>query len=369
MSTLSLIASSLKKGQKNTFISKGNSMSPLIPNNTKITIIPKKFSEIRLYDIVAIKIKNNIVIHQCLFKCPKYLVCQGVNNHFIDLPALPNQILGTVEIDNYYQIINLAYDYELRRIHNLIPKIPILILKGATWQKFYYGYYFNKQSSDIDILIHKSDFSQLKKTLTKLHYSSSSINQPQSEISFYKNISSQKFCIDIHFQAIRCALNPIFREPINPMKMNQLTIEFWESSSLTNNLYFLKNEYLLFYFCLNSIFHHGVRGTDLLATIASIISKEKINWLKFWLLVDKYNMNNFVYYPLGWSSRLYKIKILNLNQHRPNIFRRSLSKIFINHYTVFRPFMNLGKNFLSSKINTSIISLLRIFLYSSPNNK
>lgn len=375
MSTLSLINSSLKKGRKTTFISQGNSMSPLIPNNTKITIIPKKFSEIKLYDIVAIKTRNNIVIHQCLFKCHEYLVCQGVNNHFIDPPALPNQILGTVEIGNYNQIINLAYDYGLQQIHNLIPKIPILILKGATWQKYYYGYYFNKQSSDIDILIHKSDYPQFKKTLIKLGYSfhsNISVNSRYyhsfdiSEISFSKKINSEIFCLDVHFKAIRSPLNSIFKAPIEPKKMDQLTSEFWNSSYQKNNFFFLKNEHLLFYFCLNSIFHHAVRGIDLLAQIANIIKKEKINWNNFWNLTEKYELSNFVYYPLGWSSRLFKIKIPHLNQHRPHLQQRLITKIFINHYTVFRPINNLGKNYFSSRVNVTIIFFLRLFLYSWP---
>lgn len=353
-------------------------MSPLIPDGTKITIIPKKFSDIKLYDIVAVRKSNNIIIHQCLFKCSKYLVCKGINNFFIDPPALPDQVLGTVELNNYWSILNLIYDYQLQQIHNLIPQIPILILKGATWQKFYFGYYFNKQSSDVDILIHKSDYPQFKKTLSKLGYSfhsNISINPRHyhsldiSEISFSKKINSQKFTLDIHFKAIRSPLNPIFKAPIDPDKMNRLTSEFWASSLQKNHFYFLKKEHLLFYFCLNSIFHHAVRGIDLLTQIANIINKEKINWNNFWGLADKYQLSNFVYYPLGWSHRLFKVKIPNLNQHRPNQFQRLLTKIFINHYTVFRPINNLGKNYIASKINVCIIFLLRFLLYSSPKTK
>jgi len=378
MSSISLIISSLKQGKKITFVSQGNSMSPLIPNNTKISIISKKFSDIKLYDIVAIKTPKNIVIHQCLFKCPQYLVCKGINNFFIDPPALPNQVLGTIELNNYWSILNLTYDYQLQQIRNLIPQISILILKGATWQKNYFGYYFNKQTSDVDILIHKSDYPRFKNTLIKLGYSfhsNISINSRHyhsleiSEISFSKKINSQIFTLDIHFKAIRSPLNPIFKAPIDPKKMDRLTSEFWASSYQKNNFYFLKKEHLLFYFCLNSIFHHALRGTDLLAQIANIINKEKINWNNFWSLTGKYQLSNFVYYPLGWSHRLFKVKIPNLNQHRPNLLRRFITKIIINHYTIFRPINNLGKNYLASKINVGIIFLLRFFLYSPPKTK
>ncbi|MBU1117984.1 nucleotidyltransferase family protein, partial [Patescibacteria group bacterium] len=186
MSSISLIVSSLKKGHKTTFISQGNSMFPLIPNNTKTIITPKKFSEIKTYDIVAIKSQNKIIVHQCLFKNSQYLVCQGVNNHFVDPPALPSQILGTIDIGNYWKIINLNYDYELQKIHQLTPNVPILVLKGATWQKKFYGYYLNKSVSDIDILIKKSSFSNLKKTLEKLDYHQLPSSTPSNEISFVK---------------------------------------------------------------------------------------------------------------------------------------------------------------------------------------
>jgi len=364
MSSIYLIVSSLKKGHKTTFISRGDSMFPLIPNNTKTIITPKKFSEIKIYDIVAVKSQNKIIIHQCLFKNSQYLVCQGVNNHFVDPPASPKQILGTVDIGNYWKIINLNYDFELQKIHQLIPKVPILILKGASWQKKFYGHYLNKSVSDIDILIKKSNFANLKKALEILDYHQLPSSTPSNEISFVKKTSTQSLTIDVHFRAIRSALNPLFRHPLEAKNMTKLTSEFWKSSSSQkDNLHFLKSEHLLLYFCLNSLFHHGLRGTDILATISFIATTEKINWQNFWDLVKKYHFTNFVYYPLGWSSRLFKTKVPNLKHHRPNIFRRLLTKSLINQYTVFRPFHNLSKDYLSSRINVILIFIIRLFLY------
>ncbi|MBU1118033.1 nucleotidyltransferase family protein, partial [Patescibacteria group bacterium] len=224
--------------------------------------------------------------------------------------------------------------------------------------------YLNKSVSDIDILIKKSSFSNLKKTLEKLDYHQLPSSTPSNEISFVKKTSTQTLTIDIHFRAIRSALNPLFRHPLEPKNMTKLTSEFWKSSSpQKDNLYFLKNEYLLLYFCLNSLFHHGLRGADLLATISTIITTEKINWQNFWDLVKKYHFTNFVYYPLGWSSRLFKTKVPNLKHHRPNIFRRFFIKLLINQHTVFRPFHSLGKDYFSSRINVILIFVIRLFLY------
>lgn len=366
MSSISLIISSLKKNQKTTFISQGNSMYPLIPNNTKITITPKKFSEVKIYDIVAIKSTKKIIIHQCLFKCPEYLVCQGVNNHFVDPPALPNQILGTVEIGNYYQTTNLVYDYKLQQIHRLAPKIPILVLKGATWQKHFYGYYLNKPSSDLDILINKSDFQLLKKALIELGFYQNQFPPKLSqvnEISFSQKINSVNLTIDLHFLAIRSPLKIKFRQPTTPLRMSELSEEFFQNSSSQNNLFYLKGEYLIFYLCLNSIFHHAVRGTDLLAHIANINASKKINWLNFWKLSNKYQCSNFVFYPLLWSSRLFKVNVPNLKKHQPEPIRHFLARFFINRITVFRPFSYLGCDFFFTYINAITIFIIRRILY------
>lgn len=366
MSLLSLIESSLKKNHKTTFISQGNSMFPLISSNTKLTIVSKKFSEIKIYDIVAVKFQNNIVIHQCLFKCPQYLVCQGVNNHFVDPPVLPKQILGVVDIDNHWQIINLAYAYELQKIHRLVPNIPLLILKGATWQKYFYGYYLNKSSSDLDILIKKSDFLSLKKALLKLgfhqHQFPTKLSQV-NEISFSQKINSINLTIDLHFLAIRSPFKIKFRQPTTPSRMSELSEELFQNSFFHENIFYLKNEYLLFYFCLNSIFHHAVRGTDLLAHIANIIVHEKINWSNFWKLSRKYQCSNFVYYPLLWSSRLFKVNVPHLKKHQPKTLRHFLARLFINRFSVFKPFSNLSGNFFSTYTNAAIIFIIRFVLY------
>lgn len=360
MSTVTLTTSSLKKGFKTKLIVEGRSMFPLISSGAKVEIIPKKFSEINLYDVVAVDLGSKIVIHQCIFKSSKYLVCYGINNKFIDLPVNPDQILGVVETGNYWKILNLIYSNELKKINESFGK-SILILKGAIWQKNFFGYFLNKPVSDIDVFIRKKDYLEFRRVVVKNGYRIK--KDITNEISFYKKINSKIFAIDVHFQFIRSALNPIFRFPIDPKTINNLTLDFWKSASKKNNFFFLKNEYLLFYFCLNSIFHHGVRGVDLLGQIANIIDKEKIDWNNFWGLAKRYKMSNFVYYPLGWVSRLFKIKIPDLRNHRPLIWRRFLMKLLINKRSVFRPFTNLGENYLAGRANVALIFLIRLILY------
>ena len=348
-------------------------MSPLIPDGTKLTIFSKKFSEIKLYDIVAVKTPRGIVIHQCLFKSKEYLICRGVNNNFVDPPVSPKQIIGIVHLERNWQVINLAYDYELNRLHRHLPDLPIMILKGGNWQKRQYGYYFNKPVSDIDILITKKSYSKLKKTLIHFGYRPYYNHRQQKqryrqllvhEISFYKKISPQiVFNIDVHFLAIRPAFNRLFPHPISAESMQSLTDLFWEKSSSQNGFYFLQNEYLLLYYCLNCFFHHGLRSIDLLAQIANIVANEKIDWPNFWKISQEFHFTNFVYYPLGWSSRFFQISIPKINLHRPSLLRRLATKTLINHFTIFHQFSHLDHDWLSTQTNIRLISILRIILF------
>lgn len=374
---LSLVKTALKNGKSVLTTVTGNSMLPFLKSGDKITIVPKNINAIKLYDLVAVDIGDNIAIHQCLFRSKDYIVCHGTNNKFIDPPALKNQILGTVEINHFWQIINVYYDSEVKKIRQLLSnKIPLLILKGATWQKETFGYYFNKPVSDIDILIKPQDYSDIAKVLISLGYQSKYdkpisvlnneiINSKINEISFYKLENQIPITIDIHFKAVRSALNRFFTAPIAPADTQAISDELWQNSYKNkDNLCFLKNEYLLFYLCLHCFFNHGVRDINSLSKIATIINTSKIDWEKFWNLAQKYNMKNFLYYPLGWSKRFFKIKMINLDKYRPSNIQRIFAKILINHHTVFRPFINLGSDIVANKINIHLISFLRLVLFS-----
>ncbi|MBU4210715.1 nucleotidyltransferase family protein [Patescibacteria group bacterium] len=372
---IKLIQKTLKQNKSVNIKAIGNSMFPLIKNNQKIQIIPKKFPDIKTYDIVVIKHGNTIIIHQCLFKSQKHLVTFGINNKFIDPPALPKQILGIIKTSNYWQIINILYATELKKLSLLTSdKIPFLILKGAPWQKHIFGHFLNKPTCDIDILIKRKNYITIKNKLIKLGYKqhqSPCINPKHyskqipsiSEISFSKTKNNITFTIDLHLLAIRNALNPYFQKPITLKKMQKLTNKFWKSTKKQkDNILYLQNEYLLFYLCLNFIFHHATRDINILSYIAVVIDKQKIDWKNFWKLAKKYKVSNFVYYPLGWTSRLFKIPIPSLKKHQPTIPRRLFAKLFINHYTIFRPFRQLGSKIVPGKLNVLIISILRLIL-------
>ncbi|MBU1130145.1 nucleotidyltransferase family protein, partial [Patescibacteria group bacterium] len=220
----------------------------------------------------------------------------------------------------------------------------------------------------------KKNYTTIKNRLIKLSYrqhKSPSINPKHyskqipsiSEISFTKTKQNTTFTIDLHLLAIRSALNPYFQKPITLKNMQKLTKEFWKSTKKQkNNILYLENEYLLFYLCLNFIFHHAARDINILSYIATVIDKQKINWNNFWKLAKKYKVTNFVYYPLGWTSRLFKVSVPNLKKHQPVIFRRFFAKLLINHYTIFRPFRQLGNKVIPSKLNVLTISILRLIL-------
>ncbi|RLC34367.1 hypothetical protein DRH14_03155 [Candidatus Shapirobacteria bacterium] len=343
-----LIQKTLKQNKTVAITVTGNSMLPLIEPHQKVTITPTKFSNIKLYDIVAIKHDQSIIIHQCIFKSKKYLITHGINNNFIDPPTKPNQILGTIIQTKIYLINNMFHANQLNQLSKLTSyKIPFLLLKGASWQKNFFGYYLNRPTADIDISVKKEDYPLIKKTLLKQKYRIKTIpwlNQKRyqqkiptvSEISFFKNHKNFKLEFDIHLHTIRCALNPFFTHPISRQDMVKLDKYFWKTAKqIKKNIFVLEKENLLFYFCMNSVFHHALHGLKPLVYIASLIDKKIINWDNFWHLAKKYQVNHYIYYPLVYTKLFFKVKIPKLDQHRPNLIQRILIKPIINRKSIF----------------------------------
>ena len=355
-----LIRKSVSLNKSVTITATGDSMKPIIFSGSKITISPLSYSQVKVSDIIAyINSKGKLVIHQCLFKTNDYFVTIGINNRYIDHPQSANSYIGVITTSQINTLKSMYYQSEIEKISHKFGK-PILLLKGAAWQKQNYGYFLNKFTGDTDLLVKNSDYQLLKNILNSFGYKSQYHDPDDGEISFCN--PDTKLVLDIHLTAIRTSRNHIFSYPIDPKSMHKLTDIFWENSSKTKGFYYLQNEYLLLYLCLNLFFHHAVRGAFGFAYIAHIINNQKIDWKNFWNISKQFHFDNYIYYSLGWTSRLLNIPIPSLNSHRPFLFQRLLIKIFINRYTVVSP-LSVSSAF-GNWLNTKIITCLRLILWS-----
>ena len=345
-----LAIKSLHANHPTTLIATGDSMLPLISPGTKITILPKKFSKVKVFDIVAANTNRQLVVHRCIFKSATYLVCHGLNNRFIDPPLCPQDILGIVDIPQHLSLLQLMYHAAIKQVAVNFKK-PIIVLKGAPLQKKIFGYYLAQPSSDVDILIKKAHLPKLQHTLQGLGYTQTSLHQ--NETTYTKN----QLNIDVHFSAIRTHTKTGL-SLLSPQFNSCLLLHLQQS---TTNLYFLQPSHQLLYLCLNSFFHHGFRGLNNYVYIAQIITTSPPNWNTFWRLAKKYHVSNIAFYSLVWTSKFFKLKIPHLSRHRPGYLARLAHKIFINQSQILRP-LSL-KNPLQNKLNSLIIIILRQCLH------
>ena len=116
----------------------------------------------------------------------------------------------------------------------------------------------------------------------------------------------------------------------------------------------------LLYLCLNLMIHHAGRGIYQLASIAHLIEGGKIDWVKFEGLARRHRVENYIYFPLLWAERLFKIKVPILNGIRPTIVRLWLAKLVINRWTIMRP--TPSTTWLPRKLNLLVIGYLRLIL-------
>lgn len=348
-------------------------MLPLLPDGTRVKIVKKRFDDVRPLDWVAFTRGDNLLAHEVLFKSKKYLVPWGVNNSWIDGVISPDQIVGVVEKKQIWRRWHLIYLAEAKNLlHGFeMAGIKNLILKGPPWQIAKYGYLLDKPSADIDWLIDKNEYRAVKKILMKRGYRLQRDGWVKkefyrgaiprvSEMSFKKTIMGNKLTIDLHLQAVREALTAWYKKPITSENMSRLTNHLLNRRKREGGWQVLPDTEGLFYLCLNLMIHHGGRGVSQLANIAHLIDLGRINWGEITTLARRHRVENYIYFPLLWSHRLFKVGVPILDQIKPTPVRLCLAKILINRWAIMRP--TPSSKWLPRKINLLAVGYLRLAL-------
>lgn len=339
----------------------GESMSPVITENTTVKIIKVKYNQIKVSDWVAITKNSRLVIHEVIFKNKKYVVTWGVNNDFIDGKIRPNQIIGIVGKKPIYSNQNKGYITESKKITKLFKKNKIkhIILKGSPWQENKYGYLLDREISDIDILIDKNKYQQVKKILIERNYNCYETQHNLSEICFIKNTVDGNLIVDLHLQAIRESMTFPYKEPISKENMNLFTSYLLSRGRSKRGFVILSDTDTLLYLCINIMIHHAGRGLYQLANIARIVDRDKVDWPTLVKLANMYKFENYIYIPLIWASKLFGT--IDPTQHliRPSRIRLLLVKLLINRKTIF---LASGTSRADTAVKLISVALLRVIL-------
>jgi len=365
-----LIKKSLKKNGRVNINLRGNSMAPLIDNNTRVELVPVHYKDIKISDIIAYTRADNLVVHQCIFKDINSIITWGTNNSFTDGRILPLEIVGKVKFQFNTNIYNQLLLLESRSINKKLTanKLKPIWIKGPVYDYYLYGYFKDGRMPDLDIIIDRKCFQRAKRCLEKNGYvmkkkkSSAIKNLPYAEVSFKKEIGEYTIYVDLHLLAVRCTFRNFYTRPLSPKSMISLNDELVSRIKRFKGFYILEDTASLMHLCLNLMLHHAGSGMWEHVRIAKLISKNKVDWNLFIAIANKYKVSSYVYFPLYWVKNIFNIKSPIISKIKPKFVKLLLVKLAINRFTTCKS-VRL-RTWLDHRINSAVILFLRLTLSS-----
>ncbi len=340
----------------------GKSMGTVISSKKLVKISPVSFDELKIGDLVFVKISRKGVLHYLLLKHGKKGLTWGEANNYFDGWFSSKLFLGKVKRD-FWPKLALVYLFEWERVASELKKksIDYLILKGPLWQKKYFGCFPNKPFIDLDVLISRDNYFQAKRILNSqgwkikieqgVECEHCRGNDPVAgEISFIKKKVELK--IDLHLEPFAWTSGQFFQWPFNKKKIQKISKELMK----IKKGHFLEPTEWLFYASLNFFLNHNMRGIWQLADIANIVLNKKINWKKLWQLADSHDCLPIVKLNIYWVRRMFGLKN---NFEAPG---GKIVKLFINEKTFFKPINPI----LERKKNLYLNTILRFLLWPVP---
>ena len=307
-------------------IDQGKSMAPLILPSDKIVITKASF--LKVNDIVVFKKKERLIAHRLIYIPPAkdFFVTKGDNNLKSDGRIKPSQILGkvnsikrngeTIKLSHLYLSQSSAYLEELTKISKVLgqKRIPYIFLKGLPLH-LHLGQTFPKRLYlDADILINKTDLTQVDKILADLgfkkqkHILFDKKIKGSTQISYLKETNPFPVIIDLHLEP---AIGFTKLKSINKLlpSTKQFTQHLFKNVQKINlnkrSFPILNTETLILYLFLH-LYHHNFHGAHRLEFMDAIIRNQKINWGKVATTTQKFKFTNFVLPGVSILRRYYK---------------------------------------------------------------
>ncbi|MGV8110562.1 nucleotidyltransferase domain-containing protein [Methanospirillum sp.] len=209
-----------------------------------------------------------------------------------------NLIRSMIQTKELLQIIQICNDHQ----------IPVIPYKGLVLSALVYGDIGLRVSSDIDIIVHKSNVLRLKNLLVSNGYKTFLHLAPYQEDTYllnqceYNLIHPKKTTVEIHWQFAPKYSLSFFEEEIIWDNSYQRSFEGKEITVLSHEMQIIalsvhagKHEW-------NNIRH--------ICDLAGFISKtEQVNWNRVMHYAKEYRINQLIFLGLGLVERLTKVTI------------------------------------------------------------
>lgn len=325
------------------------SMVPLIHPSDKIVV--KKTAFFKTNDIVVFKKNDRLIAHRLIYIDPqkKYFIAKGDNNLKSDGKLRKNQVLGKVEIiERGKRKINLSHIYlsqssnylkEFKKLGESLSKnnIQYVILKGLPLHLHFNQSPPKRLYFDADLLIKKEYLSKAGKTLSKLGFKKQQhtlfgrkIKYP-TQISYVKPTEPFPVVIDSHLEpafGFTKLKGPNKLIP-NKDRFQKHLFENIKYVRISDHKCPLLNIETLVVYLLLHLLHHNFNGAHRLEFINSLVKKQKINWKIVSEIINKFDLNNFIFPGILMLDKYYKTEFPKtlIKEIRPPSFQNELAQL------------------------------------------
>jgi signal peptidase I len=322
----------LTKNLPNKIKTFGKSMMPLLHDGDIVYIKKKRFSAIRINDIVCANKNEKTFTHRVIYKTDKYLITKGDNNPVFDGKIYPKNLIGVVykvkrrdeelNPEVLYLVQSTLYFTEIVKVKRAFEKesVDFVFLKGLPLHLHYEGIHPKRIYEDCDVLIRKNHFKKASLVLKALGYRvfesplskrQRALKDKEVELSFYKFTNGIWVSFDLHLEAAFLMTQLGKLDFLYSQKLiDSLSLKLLREKryiNINNQRFPILSADNLFIYLVLHLYHHNFQGTFRFDLIKRLAKKEKINYNTISESIRKYRLDNFVYPALILLKKYYEL--------------------------------------------------------------
>lgn len=302
-------------------LSYGTSMFPLFWQGDLVYLKTIKKNQLKIDDIVTVEKKSFYFTHRVVYIDSNFnqVITKGDNNFHQDKPFKFEQIIGKVEkIKRFNKVLNLSDMYllqsshyldEVKKVNQLFTKnnLKYVILKGLPVYLHYNKTHPRRLYSDCDLLIDYHDYEKTKRLFASLGYQRDDLNSDsqfnrfinKTEYTFSKKVGLFKIIFDVHIEAgflmvqVR-NLSPLYSSDKMAGLSNFLLLSCQKVKIGDQDYPLMSHENQIIYLALH-LFHDNFSGYYKYLLLEQVINYSKVNEKVIIDIIQKYQLQNFIY--------------------------------------------------------------------------